>query len=167
MAKTDGRHRGLDVLHCVVDGEASRHATTGRVDVEIDVFGRVLGFEEKELGDDGGRCGLFDLAVEADDALFQEAREDVGWSAVSVDAFHWDVDWNELHVCQPPPTVSVTKGMGNAALGGLSGMALFMGGKAGKPEYGRAWRCAACRRMCDRVARRLDLAMNSMLMAFT
>lgn len=78
MSQTDGRHGRLDVLHCIIDGEACGYAATGRVDVEIDRFLRVLGFEEEELGDDRGGQGFFYLAVEAYDSFFEKSAEDVG-----------------------------------------------------------------------------------------
>jgi hypothetical protein len=45
------------------------YGAAGGVDVEVDWFLRVVGFEEEELGDDGGGHGLVDFAIEADDAL--------------------------------------------------------------------------------------------------
>lgn len=77
MTEADGGDGGGDVLHGVVDGEAGGDGAAGGVDVEGDGFGRVFGFEEEELGDDGGREGFFYGAVEADDAFFEEAGEDV------------------------------------------------------------------------------------------
>jgi hypothetical protein len=67
----------LNVLHRVVDRQSRRHASAGAIDVKIDVLGRVVGFEKEKLGNDGGGRGFFDFAVEADDAFFQQAREDV------------------------------------------------------------------------------------------
>lgn len=80
LTKTDGGDGGLNVLHRVVDGETSRDAATGGVDVEVYGLLRVVGFEEEKLGDDGGRCCLFDFTVEADDALSEETGEDVVWN---------------------------------------------------------------------------------------
>lgn len=56
---------------------------TGGVDVHVNGFGRVLGLEEEELGDDdvGGVVG--DCAIDADDALLEEAGEDVVGSLAS------------------------------------------------------------------------------------
>ena len=71
-------HRAADVVHCIVNGEAGAHAAARRVDVERDGLLRVVGFEEQQLGDDHGGHGLLDLAVQADDAFLQQAREDVG-----------------------------------------------------------------------------------------
>lgn len=67
----------MDVLHRIVDGKAGGHAAAGAVDVEVDGFLRVFGFEEEELGYDAGGSGLFDFAIEADYAFLEEAREDV------------------------------------------------------------------------------------------
>jgi len=64
-------------LHGVVDGETGRHAAARRVDVEVYGLLRVLRFEEQELRYDAGGGRLFDFAIEADDAFFEEAREDV------------------------------------------------------------------------------------------
>lgn len=77
MAEADCGYRGADVLHCVVDCEARCYAAARGVYVEADGFGGVVGFEEEELGDDGGRQDFFDFAVEADYSLFQQAGEDV------------------------------------------------------------------------------------------
>ena len=74
LADADGRHGRGDVGHGVVDGQAGGDAAAGRVDVERDGLFRVLGFEEEELGDDGGGDGLVDLAVQADDALLVKSQ---------------------------------------------------------------------------------------------
>lgn len=68
----------MDVLHRVVYRQARRDAAAGRVDVEVDWFVGALGFEEEELGDYAGAGDFVDLAIEADDAFFEEAGEDVG-----------------------------------------------------------------------------------------
>lgn len=62
-------------------------------------------------------------------------------------------------------TVSVTKGIGRAELGGCCGLALFVGGKGGMLEKPLMLDLDVCRRICDRVARRLDLAMNSIVVS--
>lgn len=78
LAETNGGNGRPNVLHGVINGEAGRHAATGRVYVQRYGFGRILGFEEEELGD--YRCGeyFFDFAVQGYDALFQQAGKDVG-----------------------------------------------------------------------------------------
>lgn len=69
MAHTGGRYRGGDVGHGVVDCETGGDGAAGGIDVEVyGLFGGV-GFEEEELGDDGGGEGFFYGAVEADYAL--------------------------------------------------------------------------------------------------
>ena len=84
LPDADGGHRRTDVGHGVVDGEAGGDAAAGAVDVQVDGFGGVVGFEEEELRDDGGGHGLVDVAVEADDAFFQQAGEDVVLNCLSV-----------------------------------------------------------------------------------
>ena len=71
LAEADGADGAADVLHRVVDGEAGGDGPAGTVDVEVDGFLGVFGFEEEELGDDAGRGGFFHFAVQADDAFFQ------------------------------------------------------------------------------------------------
>jgi hypothetical protein len=90
LAEADCGDRGADVLHCVVDGEARGDAAAGGVYVEGDGFGGVVGFEEEELGDDGGGEDFFDFAVEADDALFEQAGEDVRGVVAAVDGFGYE-----------------------------------------------------------------------------
>ena len=77
LADTDGCHGGRDVGHCVVDGETRGDGAARGVYVEGDGARGGVGFEEEELCDDGGGGGVVDGAVEADDALAEEAREDV------------------------------------------------------------------------------------------
>lgn len=57
-------------MHGIVYRQSSRYATPGAVDVEVDGFLRVLGFEEEELGYYAGGSAFVDFAVEADDAFF-------------------------------------------------------------------------------------------------
>ena len=64
-----GGHGRGDVGHGVVDGEAGGDGAARRVDVQLDGLFRRVGFEEEELGDDGGGDGFVDRAVEADDAF--------------------------------------------------------------------------------------------------
>lgn len=79
LAEADGGYGGGDVLHCVVDCETGGYAAAGGVYVEGDWFGGVVCFEEEELRGYAGGEGVFYFAVEADDAFFEEAGEDVGW----------------------------------------------------------------------------------------
>jgi len=69
LADASGGDGGGDVGHCVVDGEASGDGAAGGVDVEVYGFFGGVGFEEEELGDDGGGDCFVDGAIEADYAF--------------------------------------------------------------------------------------------------
>lgn len=56
-------------LHRVVDGKAVGDRAAGRIDVEMDGLGGVLGFEEEQLGHDAAGDGRVDGRVETDDAV--------------------------------------------------------------------------------------------------
>lgn len=104
MPQTDCRHGRLDVLHCIVDGEACGYAAAGRIDVEIDRFLRVLGFEEEELGDDRGGQRFFYLAIKANDTFFEESAENVGCArSMSVLEVSRGCMSCRVHVWYPPP----------------------------------------------------------------
>ena len=77
LPEADGLDFRLDVLHGVVDGEAGGDRAAGGVDVEADGLLGVVGFEVEEHGDDGGRGLVVDGALQHDDALFEQAREDI------------------------------------------------------------------------------------------
>ena len=73
LADAGGGDGGGDVGHCVVDGEAGGDRAAGGVDVKVYGFFRGVGFEEEELGDNGGGDGFVHGAVEADDTfLYRE-----------------------------------------------------------------------------------------------
>jgi hypothetical protein len=50
------------------------HGATGRVDVHVDWFLGVIGFEEEELCDDGGGDGPVYLTLEIDDAFLDDGQ---------------------------------------------------------------------------------------------
>lgn len=77
LPHADGRHRAPDVVHRVVDGHARGDGAPRRVYVQGYGLRGVVGFEEEELRGYGGGHGVVDFAVERDDALGEEAREDV------------------------------------------------------------------------------------------
>jgi len=66
--------------------------TTGGVDVHVDGFVWVFGFEEEELRHDDVRSVVGDGSIDADNALLEEAREDVvsPFSSGRVLNHHWD-----------------------------------------------------------------------------
>src|SRR5450432_3198487 len=77
LAHAERRDVGPHVLHGVVDRHARRHHAARRVDVQHDVLVRVLTLEEQELRDDDVRDLIVDARAEEDDAVLEEAREDV------------------------------------------------------------------------------------------
>jgi hypothetical protein len=64
-------------LHGVVDRQTGRDRAAGRVDVERDVLGGVLGLEIEQLGDDQAADLVVDGAAKKDDAVLQQTRVDV------------------------------------------------------------------------------------------
>ena len=71
------RHGAADVLHRVVDREAARHHAAGAVDVEHDLLVGILALQEEKLGDDDVGDVVVDLGAEEDDAVLEQAAEDV------------------------------------------------------------------------------------------
>lgn len=65
---------------------------TGGIEVHVDGFGRIFGFEEEELRNDDVGSVVGDGSVDADNALLQKAREDVVCPLTSgrVLYHHWD-----------------------------------------------------------------------------
>jgi hypothetical protein len=115
LAHTDRADWAADVVHRVVDGEACTDTSTWRVDIQRDWFFRIIGLEEQELCNDHGGHGFFDFAVQANDALLEQTREDVrGFPASALQS----QPWGEMGVCRRPTTVSVTYGIGNEAARG-------------------------------------------------
>jgi hypothetical protein len=60
------------VLHGVVDGHAGGDDAAGGIQVEIDVFVGIIGFEEQQLGDDNVGDIVVDRRAEKNDAVHQE-----------------------------------------------------------------------------------------------
>lgn len=69
MPDAGGGYGRGDVGHGVIDGETGGDGAAGGVDVEVYGFFGGVGFEEEELGDDGGGDGFVDGPIEADDAF--------------------------------------------------------------------------------------------------
>ena len=77
QADADGRDIRTDVLHRVVDRQAGGDAAAGAVDVHVDVLVRVFRFQEQQLCDHQARDRVVDRRADEDDALLQQAGEDV------------------------------------------------------------------------------------------
>jgi hypothetical protein len=102
LANANGRDRGADVRHGVVDCEAGGNGSARRVYVEGYGFFWGVGFEVEELGDDGCGDGFVYFAVEADDAFLEQFGEYVG--------LEWLVGGSQLsrrRVFTGPPTASL------------------------------------------------------------
>ena len=67
--RADGRG---DVTHGVVDGQTGGHGAAGRIDVQVDLLLRVLGFQEQELGADKGGHSVVHFAAQQDDAILEQ-----------------------------------------------------------------------------------------------
>jgi len=77
LADAVGIHLAGDVLHGVINSEASGDITTRRVDIDTDVLLWVFHLEEEELGDDGIGHGVINGGADKDDAVFKEPGVDV------------------------------------------------------------------------------------------
>ena len=76
-ADADGGNVALDILHGVIDRHAGGHAAAGRVDIKLDILIGVLRLKIEELGDDEARGGVVDLLAEENDAVVEQAGENV------------------------------------------------------------------------------------------
>ena len=72
-ADTDGRDVRTDILHRIIDRKAGGHDAARAVDVEVDIFGRVFGFQEEKLCNDDIGHMVFNLAVKEYDAVLQKS----------------------------------------------------------------------------------------------
>ena len=87
-AHADGGHIALDVLHGVIDGHAVRHGTAGAVDIQLDVLVRVLCLQIQQLRHHQTGRGGIDLLAQKDDAVIQQAGEDVVGPLAAVGLLH-------------------------------------------------------------------------------
>ena len=76
-ADADGGNVALDILHGVIDRHAVGDAAAGAVDVELDVLIGILRLQIEHLGDDQAGCGGVDLLAEENDAVVEQAGENV------------------------------------------------------------------------------------------
>src|SRR5579872_97677 len=82
-----GRHVRLDELHRVVDRHAGRHDAARAVDVQQDVPIGVLGLQKQHLRDHQIGDVVVDGRADEDDAVLQQAREDVVCTLAAVGLF--------------------------------------------------------------------------------
>ena len=72
QADAVGGHRATENLHRVVDGQRGADAAAGRVDVEVDVLAAVLALQVQQLHHQLVGVAVVDLALQEDDAVFQQ-----------------------------------------------------------------------------------------------
>ena len=70
---TDGGDVRTDILHRIIDRKAGGHDAAGAVDVKVDIFGRVFGFQEEKLCNDDIGHMVFNLAVKEYNAVLQKS----------------------------------------------------------------------------------------------
>src|SRR5215472_5902031 len=73
LPQTQRGHAWLDKLHGVVDRHSGGHGATRRVDVEADLFFRILGLKEQKLRRDQVGDDVVDVGAEKNDAVLQKA----------------------------------------------------------------------------------------------
>lgn len=77
LTDAKGGDRRPNVLDRIVDSKTGSDDAAGGVDVEVNGFRGVLGFEKKKLRDHDGGGVVRDGAVDAYDPLLEETGEDV------------------------------------------------------------------------------------------
>src|SRR5690554_408835 len=77
LANTQGRNVRLDELHGVVDRHARSYGATWAVDVQVDIFVRVFGFQEQQLGNHKVRHVIFNRANQENHPLLEQTRINV------------------------------------------------------------------------------------------
>ena len=87
-AKAYGGDIAGNVLHGVVNGHAGTDTSPGTVDVECDILGGVLVGQVEELGNEDVGNFVVDALSEEDDAVLEEAGDDVFLGGAVVDYGH-------------------------------------------------------------------------------
>ena len=77
LTDAEGRYGGFDVLHTIVDGESCGDGATGGIDIQVDIFIGIFGFEKEHLSDDQVGHIVIDRRAEEDDAVFEQAGVDI------------------------------------------------------------------------------------------
>ncbi len=84
----DGGHIALDILHGIVNCHTGSNAAAGRVDVELDVLIRIFCLKEQKLGNDQACRCFVDLFAQEDNAVLQQAGENVVRPLTAVGLFN-------------------------------------------------------------------------------
>ena len=110
-AEADGRHVAGDVLHGVVNGHAGRDGTARAVDVEGDVGLGILVGQIQELSDEDVGHLIVDALAEEEDAILEEAGDDVHLTTLGVDDGHSDGSGRGLLVGVAPTGIDLGLGL--------------------------------------------------------
>mmetsp|Transcript_5165 Transcript_5165/g.8140 ORF Transcript_5165/g.8140 Transcript_5165/m.8140 type:complete len:253 (+) Transcript_5165:312-1070(+) len=89
-AEAYGANVAGNILHGIVNGHTGRDGSARGVDVEGDVLGRVLVGEVEELGDEDVGDLVVDSLSEEDDAVLEEAGDDILLGGTVVNDGHAD-----------------------------------------------------------------------------
>src|SRR5512133_3362122 len=74
LSDTDGRYGSLYVAHRVEDRHTGCNHAAGGINVEMDVFISVFGFEKQKLGDNQVGDVIIDATTQKNYAFFEQAR---------------------------------------------------------------------------------------------
>ena len=87
-----GVHIAGHELHRIVNRESGSYGTTGRVDVDVDVFFRVFHLKEKKLRDNKVRHCVINRSSDEDDAILEETGVNIVAAFTAASLF--DDDWD-------------------------------------------------------------------------
>ncbi len=150
--EADGRNVAGDVLHGVVNGHAGRDGAAGAVDVEGDVGLGILVGQVQQLGDEDVRHLVVDALAEEEDAILEEAGDDVHLAALGVNDGHSDGRGRGLLVGVAPTGIDLGLRLlghhgGDPAVGAVgTGQGGHSQGRRGRGRRVRRSECARLRR---------------------
>jgi hypothetical protein len=77
LSHHNGMHIRFDKLHGVVDGHACCDHTTWAVDVQANIFVRIVCFQKQQLRHNQTGCVFTNFIVQHDHTVFQQATVDI------------------------------------------------------------------------------------------
>ena len=115
---TNGRNIALDVLHGIVDGHACSHGTTGAVNIEMDILGRILRLQEQKLCDNQ-ICGIIrNLLAQKNNPVLQQPGINI-IAALAPSCLLYDI-WNQWHSFYSSVFASPASSAASSAFAGSS-----------------------------------------------